>query len=89
MQKKGSAQKRHRQNVKRRMANKPRRSRIRTAERALTEAVAANDRGAAEQALNQCAALLDSAASRGVIHRNAAARKKSRLARRVAALTKA
>jgi small subunit ribosomal protein S20 len=87
LQKKGSAQKRHRQNLKRRMRNRPIRTRVRTAEGGLDQAVEAKDKGAAEQALKRSASLLDSAAAKGVIHPNAAARKKSRLATRIAGLT--
>jgi small subunit ribosomal protein S20 len=42
-----------------------------------------DDAGAAEQQLRETARLLDKAASKGVIHRNTAARRKSKLARAV------
>jgi small subunit ribosomal protein S20 len=85
LQTKGSAEKRHRQSLKHRAANRSAKTRIRTAERKLEEALEAKDKAAAEALLKTCAQELDSAATSGVIHRNMAARKKSRLAAMVAA----
>jgi len=76
---KASASKRHRQSLKRRLRNKMIRSRVRTGTRRLAELLEAN---AAEEAAKQfklVASLLDRAVSKGVIDRNAAARKKHRL----------
>ena len=87
MLKKGSADKRHRQSLKRRATNKGTKTRIRTAVRKLQEAVEAKDKAAAEDLLKKCARVLDSAATSGVIHRNTAARKKSRLSKKLAAMS--
>ena len=86
MQTKDSAAKRHRQSLKRRASNKAGKTRIRTTVRKLEEAVEAKDKAVADDLYKQCSRILDSAASSGVIHRNTAARKKSRLAKLVAGL---
>lgn len=78
------AKKRVRQNQDRRRYNRHHRSRLRTAVKALRAAVAGGDREAAAAGLPRTQAMLDQMASRGVLHRNAAARTKSRLARLVA-----
>lgn len=78
-----SAQKRMRQQEKRRMHNRAQRSRIRTAIKDVLKAPSAES-GAA--ALKEASGLLDRMASRNLIHRNKAARKKSQLARHVARL---
>ena len=79
-----SAIKRMRQSEKRRQRNRAVRSRVRsvlkTARTALT--AAGNDAGAA---VHQAIRTLDKAVTKGVIHRNTAARKKSALARRLVA----
>ena len=78
-----SALKRMRQNEKRRTRNRTVRSRIRTAVKAARTAISessADTRGAVLAAIRA----LDKAVSKGVIHRNTAARKKSALARRLA-----
>lgn len=87
VQKKGSADKRHRQSLKHRAANKGSKTRIRTAVRKLQEAVEAKDKAAAEAQYRSCSRVLDSAASSGVIHRNTAARKKSRLTKMLAGMS--
>ncbi len=76
--------KRNRQNEKRRLRNRAVRSELRTREKALLAAVGTD--GEAE-ALRQTIKRIDKAAAKGVIHKNAAARKKSRLAARIASLT--
>ena len=76
--------KRNRQNEKRRIANKTVRSELRTRTK---NAVAAAESGAdnAADAARIAMKRIDKAATKGVIHKNAAARRKSRLAKRLAA----
>lgn len=81
-----SAKKRIRQNQKRRIRNRARRSALKTAIRAVTDAASGSDAAATEAKFRKACKLLDREANRGLIHRNAAARKKSRLAARIAAL---
>ena len=72
-----------RQNEKRRIRNRMVRSKVRTAVKTARTVVAS--RGAdARSAVLEAIRALDKAVSRGVIHRNTAARKKSALARHVA-----
>ena len=87
MQTKGSAEKGHRQSLKRRASNKAAKTRIRSTVRKLQDAVEAKDKAAAGELLRQCSRVLDSAASSGVIGRNTAARKKSRLAKLLAGMS--
>ena len=54
--------------------------------RRVREAIDAGDKAAAEEHLRKAARKLDKAASKGVIHKNQAANRKSKLAKRVAAL---
>ena len=79
-----SAKKRVRQNEEQRLRNRQHRSRLRTAIKKLRAAVAAGDQDASQEQLPRTIALLDRMAGRRVIHRNAAARTKSRLSRLVA-----
>jgi small subunit ribosomal protein S20 len=76
--------KRNRQNEKRRLANKAVRSELRTRTKG---ALAAAEAGAenADQAARLAMKRIDKAANKNVIHKNAAARRKSRLAKRLAA----
>ena len=62
--------------------NKAVTSQLKTAIRATREAVVAGDKAQAESALKLAAKKLDKAVSKGVIHRNQAANKKSRMAAR-------
>ena len=78
--------KRNKTNEKARQRNKAVKSSLRTAIRKTREAVAAGDVEKATTAVRDAGRMLDKAASKGVIHKNAAANKKSALARRVAAL---
>src|SRR3954453_16465103 len=73
-------------NEKRRLRNKSVKSSLKTAIRSTREAVDAGDRDNAVARLQAATRQLDKAASKGVIHPNQAANKKSSLARRVAAL---
>lgn len=81
-----SAEKRARQSVVRNQRNRALRSRMRNAVRGVREAVEAGDKAKAEELLKPTVSLLDSTAQKGVIHRNAAARTKSRLNRAVSKL---
>jgi small subunit ribosomal protein S20 len=75
--------KRNRQNEARRIRNKGVRSFLKTKVRRFEEAVSGGDRQGAEEAYRSAARAFDQAASKGAIHRNKAANKKSRLARRL------
>lgn len=76
--------KRNRQNEKRRERNKSVRSEIRTRVRKTVQLAEAGED--TTEALRLAVKRLDKAAKAGVVHKNAAARKKSRLMRRLAAL---
>jgi small subunit ribosomal protein S20 len=75
--------KRNRQNELRRMRNKSGRSYLKTKVKRFQEALESGDRDAARDAYQTVAREFDKAASKGIIHRNRAADKKSRLARRL------
>lgn len=77
--------KRNRQNEIRRQRNRSVRSLLKTRTRRFMEAVDAGDQAAAEAAYRDAAREYDKAASKGVIHRNKAANKKARLAKRLQA----
>lgn len=76
--------KRNRQNELRRQRNKSVRSSLKTRTRRLDEALASEDRDGAQEAYRRAAQALDKAAAKGIIHKNTAANKKSRLAKRLA-----
>lgn len=82
-----SAKKRMRQNETRRLRNRSRRSRLRTSLRKLDEAIEAGDMDVIQAQWKEAQALLDRTARRGVIHPNTAARKKARLAHRIAGVS--
>lgn len=77
--------KRNAQNEKRRMRNKAVKSELRTAVRAFREAASGGDAEAAEKALRHASKKLDKAVSKGVIHKNQAANRKSAMAKAHAA----
>ena len=79
-----SALKAHRQSLKNRERNRQYRSRLRNALRDIRAAVDGNNLTAAKSALKQTISLIDKMTSKGVIHRNAAGRYKSRLNSRLA-----
>ena len=81
-----SAQKRARQAVKRRSHNMALRSRMRTSLRKVLAAIQAGDKTAAESAYREAMPVLDSMVNKGIVHRNKAARHKSRLNRKIGAL---
>jgi small subunit ribosomal protein S20 len=80
-----SAEKAARQAVKHRTANVANRSRLRTVIRKATEAAAAGKKDESLSALREAAPVIDSMVNKGLIHRNKAARHKSRLAARARA----
>ena len=80
-----SALKAHRQSVKNRERNRQFRSRLRGSLKSIRAAIDGNDLDGAKSALKQTISLIDKMASKGVIHRNAAGRYKSRLTTRIAA----
>ena len=82
-----SAEKRVRQSQKRRARNRSYRSHLRTEIKKLRQAVEAGDAETAKTLLPTTLSVVDRIAKHGVIHRNAAARTKSRLSRAVAALS--
>jgi small subunit ribosomal protein S20 len=81
-----SAKKAARKITARTVVNRDRRGRVRTFVRKVEEAVASGDQAAAQAALKAAEPELMRAASKGVVHKNAAARKVSRLTQRVKAL---
>ncbi|HEX6292001.1 MAG TPA: 30S ribosomal protein S20 [Herpetosiphonaceae bacterium] len=74
-----SALKAHRQNIVRRERNRQMRTRLRGALRSIRTAIDAGDPAQVKDALRQTISLVDKMASKGVIHKNNAARRKSRL----------
>jgi small subunit ribosomal protein S20 len=83
-----SAKKAVRKIERRADVNRSRRSQMRTYVRKVEEALVAGDPGAATAALRAAQPLLMRAAQKGIVHAKAAARKVSRLSRRVNALSK-
>ena len=81
-----SAKKRIRQNEKRRARNRARKAMIKDQTRAYNAALTSNDLTKAEAELNKLTSRLDRTAAKHTIHKNAAARKRSRLTRRLNAL---
>ncbi|MFI8965726.1 30S ribosomal protein S20 [Streptomyces sp. NPDC053493] len=78
--------KRNKTNEKARLRNKAVKSSLKTAIRKAREAVAAGDLEKATVAARAASRQLDKAVSKGVIHKNSAANKKSALAQKVASL---
>ena len=81
-----SAIKKMRQDEKRRIRNKSYKTRVKNVVKEVEEALKDQNREAAEQAFQNAVSVLDRVASKGIIHKNKAARKKSRLAKRIHAL---
>jgi small subunit ribosomal protein S20 len=77
--------KRNRQNEARRQRNKSVRSALRTSVKTFEQTVGSGDKNAAQDTYRAAARALDKAAAKGVIHKNKAATKKSRLARKLPA----
>ena len=83
-----SAIKAHRQSLQNREHNRQFRARLRNALRGIRVAIDGKDLAAAKTTLRETVSLIDKMASKGIIHRNAAGRYKSRLATRMAAKSK-
>jgi small subunit ribosomal protein S20 len=81
--------KRNRQNEKRRLRNKSVKSSLKTAIRKFNEASAAGDAENATALLRDASRKLDKAVSKGVIHKNQAANRKSAISKRLQSLTSA
>ena len=79
-----SAVKAHRQTIKRTEHNRELRSKLRTGLKNIRAAIDAGDVTKAKAALSATFSLIDKMAGKGIIHRNAAGRYKSRLAKRTA-----
>ena len=80
------ARKRAKQNTVRRLRNHSQKSAVRTAIKKLDAAIEAGDQTVAKEAYNVSASMIDKATSKGLHHKNRAARLKSRLNKRVKAL---
>ena len=80
------SKKRARQNERRYAVNKARRSRIRTYLRKVEEAIATGDKDAASAALRAAQPELMRGVTKGILHKNTASRKMSRLSARVKAI---
>ena len=74
-----SAEKRVRQNEKRRAVNRSNRTRVRTQIKKLRSALKASDKNLSLELLNPTVSVIDKAVNKGILHRNTAARYKSRL----------
>ncbi|HET6435916.1 MAG TPA: 30S ribosomal protein S20 [Xanthomonadaceae bacterium] len=81
-----SAQKRAKQTVVRNARNAAQRSMLRTAVKKVLKAIDANDAAGAKAAFDVAQPILDRFSARGLIHKNKAARHKSRLTARIKAL---
>ena len=80
------ARKRARQALVARAQNASQRSRLRTAIKAVRKAVEAGDKAAAQQVFQQSVSIIDSLADKDIVHKNAAARNKSRLSAAIKAM---
>jgi len=81
------ARKRARQAIVRRAHNMSLRSELRTAIKKVRKAVTAGDKAAAQAVFKESQSVIDSIADKKIIHKNAAARHKSRLSAAIKALT--
>ena len=81
-----SARKRIRQTVKRRLRNRDRKREIRLEVKKMQSAIVGGDKAAATEELKKAQSVLDRIATRGTIHKNTAARRKSKLAKKINAL---
>lgn len=81
MAKQSSAQKRHKQSLKRRERNRHVRSTVKTAVKEIRTAIGEGDAARAAQLLPAAESVIARAGSKGVLHRKTVARKVSRLAR--------
>ncbi len=83
-----SAKKRVRQTLKRRARNRARKDQVKAQVKGFLGALAAGDLDKAKVELNKTVQRLDRIATKGTIHKNAAARKRSRLTKRLNAVAK-
>lgn len=81
-----SAEKRVRQSEKRRDVNRNNKSSLRTQVKKLRSALTANDKNLSQELLNPTVSSIDKAVNKGILHKNTAARYKSRLTTHVAKL---
>ena len=81
-----SARKRARQSEQRRQRNASLRSELRSAVKSARKAIEAGDKSAAKGVLQRAASVIDSIADKNIIHKNKAARHKSRLAAAIKAM---
>jgi small subunit ribosomal protein S20 len=81
-----SAEKRVRQTTKRNLINRSNRSELRTEIKKLRAAVASADKSGSTELLGSTVSLIDKAVNKGVLHKNTAARYKSRLTKHVSAI---
>lgn len=79
-----SAMKAHRQTIKRTEHNRELRSKLRSGLKAIRSAISAGETARVKGLLRETYSLVDKMSGKGIIHDNAAARYKSRLARRIA-----
>ena len=83
------ARKRARQNDKRRLHNAGLRSMVRTYMKKVVAAIASGDQAAAQKAYDEAVPVIDRVADKGIIHKNKAARHKSRFNAQIKALSAA
>ncbi len=81
-----SARKRARQSEKRRQDNASLRSELRSAVKNVKKAIEAGDKNAAKSVFQHATGVIDSIADKNIIHKNKAARHKSRLAAAIKAM---
>lgn len=81
-----SAKKRAKQNIKRRAHNTAMRSMLRTYIKKVTAAIATGDQSKAKEAYQQAQPMIDKATTKGIIHKNKAARHKDRLSAHIKAM---
>jgi small subunit ribosomal protein S20 len=83
MPRSGTTKKRIRQNIKRRLRNRAAKGAVKAQVKKLLTALEGGDAEARQREFKAAARALDKAAAHGVLHKNAAARRKSRLAARL------
>lgn len=81
-----SAKKRIRQTERRTVVNRDRRGRLRSYVRKVEEAITGGDKGSAESAMKVAMPEMHRSVSEGILHKNTASRKISRLTKRIKAL---
>ena len=78
-----SALKRARQNEVKRVRNKSHKTKVKTSVKAVRKAIAENSLGSSNERLKEAVSVIQKTVSKGVIHKNTASRKISRLSRQV------